>query len=602
MEFIYLIFFLTYVSIMVMGRKGLKRLKVIPADSGESDESFHFILHPDVSLSEEQKKSIVAFMRQHHIELLDLVPQVLSASRALDTGFFIQFSGDERFRFADGYSSGSGLVVSGQLKARYGEKLPDTLDYMELNHMAQRLKYYVPLTMESALLPGLKAPRRSKLEDYRILKLYFLDWQAILFSYWLIAAVLLALGPFSSSWLGLMAFAAYVGRTPVTLLGGQFKVTDLWLYTLLCIPLDILRCINLLYYSSVAALKPSEDYWAKKKWYDREIAEGVDRFFNPKRADCPVCGSTGIAPFLESGDAVQCKPGHFFLDECRDCGHIWQNPRLNSAGLDFYYRDFYSGFDQYRTEYAFKNSMDHYVARLKAVTSCHPRPRSWLDVGMGLGHFCNVARSFHPETRFEGLDLSDKVADVEKWGWVDKGYQGLFPEHAARLAGRYDVVSMSHYLEHTVDPKLEIAAASRVLMPGGFLMIEVPNPHSRISRFMGALAMPWFQPQHLNFLGRSNFERILGEHNFKVVQWDDVTSDIPVDFVSFFFLLSRRIAPPYHYPWSARSLQSIVWSYIVTMLFIPLMVLGLFIDQVRIRLLKGEEFSNSLRLVAQKVG
>jgi len=35
---------------------------------------------------------------------------------------------------------------------------------------------------------------------------------------------------------------------------------------------------------------------------------------------------------------------------------------------------------------------------------------------------------------------------------------------------------MYHYLEHTIEPKKELAAAATALPPGGHLAIELPDP------------------------------------------------------------------------------------------------------------------------------
>ena len=93
-------------------------------------------------------------------------------------------------------------------------------------------------------------------------------------------------------------------------------------------------------------------------------------------------------------------------------------------------------------------------------------------MGTGHGHFCLVARQHWPEATFDGLDLSESVDEAARRGWVDTAYRGLFPELAGGLPRSYDVVSMHHYLEHTRDPGAELDAATKVLEPGGHLLIE----------------------------------------------------------------------------------------------------------------------------------
>jgi 2-polyprenyl-3-methyl-5-hydroxy-6-metoxy-1,4-benzoquinol methylase len=106
-------------------------------------------------------------------------------------------------------------------------------------------------------------------------------------------------------------------------------------------------------------------------------------------------------------------------------------------------------------------------------------PRRWLDVGGGNGSFCAAAAAVWPDTRFEVLDSSSLAQDAVVQGRAAEVHSRPFVDAAADMAGRYDVITMHHYLEHTTDPEAEIAAARRALSPGGILVIEVPDPISR---------------------------------------------------------------------------------------------------------------------------
>ena len=125
-------------------------------------------------------------------------------------------------------------------------------------------------------------------------------------------------------------------------------------------------------------------------------------------------------------------------------------------------------------------------------------PRSWLDVGTGHAHFCRIAKTIFPDTEFHGLDFGDAIAEALRRGWISHAYDGLFPEKAAEVAGRYDVISMHHYLEHTLDPFAELDAVATALGPGGHLLIEIPDPESWFGRVLRTLWIPWFPPQHLH--------------------------------------------------------------------------------------------------------
>src|SRR5690606_31435066 len=78
---------------------------------------------------------------------------------------------------------------------------------------------------------------------------------------------------------------------------------------------------------------------AKRDFYANALSQQNGDWFKPRADACPICGSEDLQRFIASHDVLLVKPGHFTLDECRSCGHIFQNPQLTDEGLSFYYQD-----------------------------------------------------------------------------------------------------------------------------------------------------------------------------------------------------------------------------------------------------------------------
>ncbi|MFE2148192.1 methyltransferase domain-containing protein, partial [Streptomyces sp. NPDC059456] len=285
--------------------------------------------------------------------------------------------------------------------------------------------------------------------------------------------------------------------------------------------------------------------------YRAELALGSERFLEPRRPDCPWCGSQRLSVRVRVPDLLQGKPGRFTLERCADCGHVFQNPRLTLEGLEFYYRDFYDGRGGEGAGAVFGQLGDSYRKRAEMLRphTAHA-PASWLDVGTGHGHFCTVAQTLWPDTRFDGLDMGDGVAEAERRGWVETGFQGQFPEFAQKLAARYEVVSMYHYLEHTRDPLAELDTAAAVLAPGGHLAIELPDPESRMARLLGSAWLPWFQPQHQHLIPAPNLREALAERGFTVVAEEHGPAHQGNDFFGAVALTTTRLAPDPDRPWA----------------------------------------------------
>jgi SAM-dependent methyltransferase len=252
--------------------------------------------------------------------------------------------------------------------------------------------------------------------------------------------------------------------------------------------------------------------------YLSDIAAGTDRFFEERRERCPWCDSRRLDIRLRTTDLLQHRPGRFVLEACEDCGHIFQNPRLSPEGLDFYYRDCYDGLGEQQLNAVFDSLVARatYAGRARLVASlCSPE--QWLDVGTGHGHFPREAKKVLPDTEFDGLDMTDGVEFALRDGRIRHAYCGDFVALAEELSGRYDVISMYHYLEHTPDPKKQLAAAVVALPPGGYLAIEMPNPESRWGRLLGRWWFPWLQPQHLNLIPLANLRAELTALGFTIV-------------------------------------------------------------------------------------
>ncbi|MFI1968582.1 methyltransferase type 12 [Streptomyces cinnamoneus] len=337
--------------------------------------------------------------------------------------------------------------------------------------------------------------------------------------------------------------------------------------------------------------------------YRRDLAPGVERFFEPRRVTCPWCSSDRLRERLRTTDLIQHKPGTFVVEECRACGHRFQNPRLTPEGLDFYYRDFYDGLGARTADLIFRSPGSE--ARHRAVArSVAPftDPRRWLDVGTGHGHFPKVAKEVFPRTAFDGLDLGEGVETAAREGRIEEAHRGSFTELADGMAGHYDVVSMHHYLEHTPDPRRQLTAARTALRPGGLLLVEVPNPESAYATLLGRWWLPWFQPQHLHLIPSRNLRGAVCELGFTVVTTERGAAHQPVDLAAAVALRMFDLMPRGDAPWHpgpptalARSLRTAVLAAAL-----PAVAAAYGLDRLVAPVARRAGLSNAYRLVARR--
>lgn len=346
-----------------------------------------------------------------------------------------------------------------------------------------------------------------------------------------------------------------------------------------------------------------EQVAVRRPGYQDELRNGLERFFAPRRTTCPWCASPRLRRHLRSTDHVQGKPGHFTLDRCLSCGHVFQNPRLSADGLSFYYRDCYDGLGEAMMARMASSplAVRLYRARARAVPPSS-RPFHWLDVGTGHGHFCAEARRIHPGTEFDGLDVGEGVEIAERHGRIARAYRGSFTRLAAELVEQYDVVSMHHYLEHTLAPRHELAAAYTALRFGGHLLVEVPDPQSAAARLLGQWWGPWLQPQHLHFIPLDNLCAALTEQGFTVVSTDRQEPHVPTELTSAAANVLKSVLPREDLPWLSKRPGALSrWARMLCLPAVaPVLVVAFGLDTLLAPLTRRTRLSNAYRVVARR--
>ncbi len=597
----------------VRARRRLAALPVLePAPAQDAPRpplpGWHLITAPGVTADAATLRAAADHAVREGLRVVDLIPVRLEAESVLGLLRLLDPAAHRTDRCAPGHGAAHALLVADDVhrRAGLGAATPPR-SAADLLRLVRTLKEYAPDATGWALAPGLTGPPPDPARHAEELRARGLP-PALMSTAQLAGLALLVKCLVSAPRWGAVATALY-WLQPAVVLGpargprpaGLARATALRPLRALSTALRTL--------ATPAAETPgaldapgTAGEAARRAAYATALAAGTDRFFEPRRTDCPWCSAPGPEVRLRTPDLLQGKPGRFTLEECRQCGHIFQNPRLTPDGLDFYYRDFYEGLGGDGTALVLGRMSGTYRARAELLRP-FTTPRAWLDVGTAAAHFCNAARSVWPDTRFDGLDMGDGVHEAARRGWIDTAYQGQFPDLADRLAGRYDTVSMHHYLEHTRDPFAELDAAVKVLAPGGHLLIELPDPESRAGRLLGRYWLPWFQPQHQHLMPVGNLKQALAARGFTVLAEQHGEAHQPNgDFLAATALAANRLAPDPQAPWSTlpatparRAARSAVQAMAV-----PCYAAALALDGLRTAVARVTDGGNAYRLLARK--
>ncbi len=200
---------------------------------------------------------------------------------------------------------------------------------------------------------------------------------------------------------------------------------------------------------------------------------------------------------------------HHRLVECTRCGLQYVSPRLRAEAVLEGYSE---GSDEQFVSQARGRELT-FGKCLDVIESVWRGPRGrLLDIGTGGGSFPYVASK--RGWKADGCEPNKWLCD-----WALKNY-GL-PIRPGTVfdqqypAGSYDVVTLWDVLEHTPDPKREIAEAHRLLRDDGLLVINYPDIGSWIARLMGT-SWVFLLDVHLYYFTRATIRTLLKSAGFEI--------------------------------------------------------------------------------------
>lgn len=135
--------------------------------------------------------------------------------------------------------------------------------------------------------------------------------------------------------------------------------------------------------------------------------------------------------------------------------------RVNNAALTKYYQYDYRNVAKIGTATG-ETGKRYYQARGRALASLIVgQPSSVFELGSGYGFNLTAVKERFPEVRLVTDEIDTSMA--------------ITAERGSLQEGPYDVIMLSHVLEHFTDPVQLLRDAGAAVAPGGTMIIEVPN-------------------------------------------------------------------------------------------------------------------------------
>lgn len=96
-----------------------------------------------------------------------------------------------------------------------------------------------------------------------------------------------------------------------------------------------------------------------------------------------------------------------------------------------------------------------------------------LEVGAGLAWMCRAAKSVNPDNVTVAQDISPEAGG--KCPWVDFYALGELSDARIDEGAPYDVISLTHVIEHLVDPVAVIRRCKSLLRERGVIFVTAPH-------------------------------------------------------------------------------------------------------------------------------
>jgi 2-polyprenyl-3-methyl-5-hydroxy-6-metoxy-1,4-benzoquinol methylase len=227
---------------------------------------------------------------------------------------------------------------------------------------------------------------------------------------------------------------------------------------------------------------------------------------------CELCGSNSARHLFTAKDRLRISDVSFRVVQCESCG-VWRTlPEMSEAELaKFYPNDYWGGEPTREWIQASQSDKTDFVIR------CQLAGGRILDVGCGAGFFLRALN----EKRWQayGVELGEEAAKAaaEVFG-KEKIFQGTLSE-AKFAEAFFDVITFWSALEHTNEPRANLAEARRILKPSGTLIVQVPNAASYQARYFKG---DWFSldaPRHRYHFDLQTLQKVLQETGFAIYRY-----------------------------------------------------------------------------------
>jgi len=264
--------------------------------------------------------------------------------------------------------------------------------------------------------------------------------------------------------------------------------------------------------------------------------------------NCPVCGGDKRRVLHENlvDKVFFCAPGKWSLFHCESCASAFLDPRPTPETIGLAYETYFThdsggpgniierlkiklrnGYLNYRygtklypasnigiiLATLMKNRREFFDLAIRHLPKLETSKRL-LDLGCGNGDYLFIARSAGWDV--VGVDADSKAVSVASEKGIDVRLGNI--EILDPSKEQFDVITLSHVIEHVHQPIKVLQACYKLLKPGGFLWIETRNIQSEGYRIFNRDWRGLEPPRHLVLFNFKSLTDALIEIGFSGIE------------------------------------------------------------------------------------
>ncbi len=238
---------------------------------------------------------------------------------------------------------------------------------------------------------------------------------------------------------------------------------------------------------------------------------------------CRLCGKRGASTI---GPVATTHPGNFEIKEyslvrCSACETVYLHPLPTPADLSLLYEESVQfSSDHYTDPEQVRKILDYYETELTSLSLLPAGPCRLLEIGAGRAWVSHAAKNQNPQANTVAQDVSGECAAA--CTWVDTYFVGTIDTLTDR--GPYDLVSLTHVIEHLANPAAMLKSIAALLVRGGKVFITAPFRPVGWTASAGIELWRTYSylhvPAHITYFSKRWFARQASALGLEIVHWN----------------------------------------------------------------------------------